>query len=65
MQKVKLIYATKKGEPQYLEDIMAELNIKEDESKYIEILKNNNYENIRVSIVDLNTEANFIKSINI
>ena len=63
MQKVKLIYATKKGEPQYLEDIMAELNVEEDETKYIEVLKNNNYDNIRVSIVDLNKKPDFVKSI--
>ena len=63
-----LLYAVKKGEPDYMEEILyackGYTNLDELKTKGEYWAKENGYDRVRISVVDLDTPPNFAKTIN-
>lgn len=63
-----LLYGCKIGEPNYMEEILYECkgytNQEELLKKGQEWAKNNGYDRLRISVIDLSIEPNFIQAIN-
>jgi hypothetical protein len=63
-----LLYGCKIGEPNYMEEILYQCkgytNKQELLSKGQEWAKNNGYDRLRVSVIDLSIAPNFIQAIN-
>ena len=62
-----LLYGCKIGEPDYMEEILYQckgyVNKEEVMAKGIQWAKNNGYDRLRISVIDLSTPPNFIQTI--
>lgn len=63
-----LLYGCKKGEPDYMEEILYQCrgytNIEELKNKGQDWADKNGYDRIRISVVDLSTPPNFEQTVN-
>lgn len=68
MKKETLLYGCKIGEPSYMEEILYECKGYTNQEKLLskgqEWAKNNGYDRLRISVIDLSISPNFIQSIN-
>lgn len=64
-QKQYVYWATKKGDPDWMEDLIIESNEKLNMEELKTILDKKGYDRVRESIVDLREEPDFINTIKI
>jgi len=62
MKTEQILYGTKKGEPDYMEDVIS--TKPENFEKAIEWAKRNRYDRLRIAEIDLSIKPNFINTIN-
>lgn len=65
---VTLVWVTKKGEPDYMEDLVYEsqgyTDLQELEEKGLQYCKENGCDRMRISVIDLNQKPDFTKTFN-
>jgi len=64
-----LLYAVKKGQPDHMEEILYQCrgytNLDELKAKGEQWAKENGYDRVRISVIDLNEKPDFTKTINV